>query len=187
MQSPKALRRFIRRVPMLVIPALVVVVGLVMLVGRSNALLAQGFPVHSDHDDRDKPGSHSKAPSKASLNGNYAFQVSSTHTTPNCAPGVYVTEVDYGVVTFDGRGNFTVNITFKNSNFTAGCVVADPPAGSFIGTYTVNADGTGALNGVGNPLAFILAGSSDDGPIRTTLLLHEVGSNTGGVGIAVRQ
>ena len=72
-----------------------------------------------------------------SLSGNYSFEFNKFGTCPNI-------EVVVGVFSFDGSGNVTGSFTQYDSNKNG----AGPKTstGTASGTYTVNLNGTGAIN-----------------------------------------
>jgi len=75
--------------------------------------------------------------SVASLKGNFAFQYN-----PRTADGTLAEDGGIGIFTFDGKGNIkgTVSIMYDGG----------PVGGPFTATYTVNADGSGTITGIGN-------------------------------------
>jgi hypothetical protein len=80
-----------------------------------------------------------KSFSKRDLNGRYSSFAQATFFDPTQNRTTYATCV--GVVTFDGRGRFTD----REVHSYDGTIVRD----QFIGTYRVNADGTGVMHFVG--------------------------------------
>ena len=165
-------------------------------------------------------------PTNASLNGPYAFQFSTSKeaywfTSKSCIyKGVQhgystggqttYTELNYGTVTFDGKGHVTLNMTDThqinqaatnatativcNSNGTAtthsGNIVYEPPvSGTMTGTYSVSADGSGTItlpDGQGTvDLELSLFNSA--GLSTTVLMRSPATDNNYGTGIAVHK
>ena len=95
----------------------------------------------------------------SSLNGSYADSFSGFHPVSPGSPGgplphplpinSFGAFYEVGLYTFDGAGGFTARATF---NFSGGHIVnADWSLNPlFTGTYSVNADGTGAMTWVGS-------------------------------------
>ncbi len=79
-----------------------------------------------------------EAYSNASLKGSYSYLV-----TLHTADPTTTVFADLGIATFDGAGNVSV----KNSDVALGVVTKT----SYSGTYTVNANGTGAISLSGGP------------------------------------
>jgi len=90
----------------------------------------------------------------SSLNSSYADSFSGfTPVSPGGPPNVllpisgYAAEYEVGLYTFDGAGSFTARAVF---NFGGGLIFNASWSQNLIGTYTVNANGTGTMTFTGN-------------------------------------
>ena len=145
--------------------------------------------------------------SDANLNGAYAFQSTNPQTYMwfklfTCPTNSTITfgvngsqttqQIQYGVATFDGKGNLTVSqTTIGNFNSTASanttsvtwnssCQVTAVNTGHLVyaasttktmtATYSVQSSGTGTITSSGGTSTFILAGTNSSG-ISTTIFI----------------
>ena len=102
----------------------------------------------------------------SSLNGSYADSISgffpiSPGGPPRPVPiGAYGPEYGAGLWTFDGAGGFTALLVF---NFGNGLIIGDNWDLNLTGTYTVNANGTGAMTLPGNHrLHFVIGAGGNE-------------------------
>ena len=140
-----------------------------------------------------------QTPTIASLNGTYSFQYSNLQNYTWCATaagGAFSGtsfETSLGVLTFDGNGNVTMSGTdynrVPNPDPTTGCSspwFLPPTKGSFTGTYSVSSDGTGAMifNDGDSGYVFVLAGTTANGIIRSTMMFDNGPANNNGTTIS---
>jgi hypothetical protein len=89
----------------------------------------------------------------SSLNGSYADSFSGFAPVSPRPPGVllpisgFAAVYEAGLYTFDGAGGFTARAVF---NFSGGNIFNESWSQNLIGTYTVNANGTGTLTFTGD-------------------------------------
>ena len=102
----------------------------------------------------------------SSLNGTYADSFSGfTPINQNRPPALtaishFAPEYAAGLWTFDGAGGFTALLVF---NFGGGLIVGDNWDLNLTGTYTVNANGTGAMTLPGNHrLHFVIGAGGNE-------------------------
>ena len=136
-----------------------------------------------------------QTPTIASLNGTYSFQYSNLQNYTWCATAAggafsgISFETSLGILTFDGNGNVTMTGTdynrVPNPDPTSGCSspwFLPPTKGSFTGTYSVSSDGTGAMifNDGDSGYVFVLAGTTANGIVRSTMMFNNGPANNNG-------
>jgi len=99
---------------------------------------------------------HRVAAQSVNLAGSYVYLATFAYAGGSSLPSAVV-----GLITFDGAGNVTGSQTFVQPDPSPSATTAQAQASSFNGTYSVNADGSGALapqfgNGRPTPVEFVI-------------------------------
>ena len=102
------------------------------------------------------------AAQSAGLTGSYGFSATAAYTGGNNPLAIV------GVITFDGAGNVTGSETVVQPDPSPNATTVQSFTVPFAGTYTVNADGTGALS-----IALAIPNAS---PITASFVLTDGGS-----------
>ena len=112
------------------------------------------------------PGLRSRrvAAQSAGLTGSYGFSATAAYTGGNNSNPLAIV----GVITFDGAGNVTGSETVVQPDTSPNATTVQSFTVPFAGTYTVNADGTGALK-----IALAIPNAS---PITASFVLTDGGS-----------
>ena len=96
------------------------------------------------------------AAQSANLTGSYGYIGTFAYVGGSSLPAAIV-----GLITFDGAGNVVGSQTFVQPDPSPSATTVQTQVGPFNGTYTVNANGSGALalqfgNGSPTPVAFVI-------------------------------
>lgn len=100
------------------------------------------------------------------MKGSYAAELTNTPAPAGTA---------LGVLTFDGAGNVTLSATFVGGGESS--TQPSVQTKTYMGTYTSNPDGSGAIN-LGNPAPFVI---TDGGSGALVLLTNQASGVTSGI------